>query len=178
MNRAETARLLAAMAAFDRRTVGDADVIAWQAVLEDVDYEDALLAVRQWYTNNTEWIMPAHVRHFVTELRRARAVSPWAPGQYGVPRDQAHPQIAGPLRVEDLPEELRTLLDRLPPGSRAALHPRRVAWEREHRAYVRQQGGEPNPHYDPTAAEELREYWTRDQTGSTSGTRPLDEGST
>lgn len=170
MNLSETARLLASMAAFDRRTVGDADVIAWQAVLEDVAYEDALSAVKRWYSNNTEWIMPAHVRSLVAELVKAREVSPWAPGQYGTPRDQAHPELpAGPLRLEDLPEAVRELLARIPAGDRAALHPRRAAWEREHALYRRQADARPNPGYDPEAAEKLRAYWDRDE-----GSEPLD----
>lgn len=157
MNRSETARILAAMAAFDRRTVGDSDVIAWHAVLSDVDYEDALMAVRNWYTRNTEWIMPAHVRKLVEDIQRERQVSPWAPGQYGVPRESAYPQIAPEVRPGPVSEAIRDFLARLSPGSWAALHPRRAAWAREHQAYRRQAGAEPNPHYDPTAVARLRD---------------------
>lgn len=165
MNLSETARLLGAMAAFDRRTVGDTDVMAWQAVLADVAYEDALAAVKRWYSNNTEWIMPAHVRHLVAELVRKREVSPWAPGQYGTPRETPHPELpSGPLRVEDLPAAVRELLDRIPPGDPLALHPRRFAWSRQHRDFVRQQEAARNPLYDPEAARRLADGVYSDQT--------------
>lgn len=88
MNRTETAQLLTAVAAFDRRTIGDMDVMAWQSVLAAVPYEDALLAVKAWYAEKTEWIMPAHVRAGVAAIEKKRQVSPWKPGLYGVPRDQ------------------------------------------------------------------------------------------
>lgn len=158
MNLSETARLLTAMAAFDRRTIGETDVIAWQAVLADVAYEDALSAVKRWYSNNTEWIMPAHVRSLVTELVKAREVSPWAPGQYGTPREQAHPELTGRERLGffDFPPEVRELLNRIPKGNPLALHPRRAAWARDHRRYRRQRDAATNPLYDPSAAESLR----------------------
>jgi len=45
----------------------------------------------------------------------------------------------------------------LPEGSREALKPRTVAWEREHAAYARSQEGEPNPHYRPRPAGNLHD---------------------
>lgn len=62
MTRGDVARLLAYIAAFDRRTLGDADVLAWHDVLGDLDFEAARAAVRTWYTEHDGWIMPAHIR--------------------------------------------------------------------------------------------------------------------
>lgn len=155
MNLAETARLLAAMAAFDRRTVGTSDVAAWQTVLADIAYADALEAVRRHYRDSTEWMMPAMVRAGVRQVEHERASSPWAPGQYGVPREEVVPEArtTGRLQLGDLPTNMRELIGRvramLPDGSREALHGRRVAWEREHRTYLRTTTAEPNPHYRP-----------------------------
>lgn len=67
--------LLTTAAAFDRRTVGDADVIAWRAAVGDLDFPDAQLAVTQHYTNSTDWLMPAHVRTRVKAIRAARLAS-------------------------------------------------------------------------------------------------------
>lgn len=158
MNHSETAQLLTAMAAFDRRTIGDADVIAWQALLAEVAYADGLEAVKSWYAEHTDWIMPAHVRQAVAAIVKKREASPWAPGQYGVPREDAAPEVpqGGRLALSDLPAAVADLVARvradLPEGSREALMPRTVAWEREHAAYRRHQDAPPNPHYRPGAA--------------------------
>jgi len=159
VNLSETARLLGAMAAFDRRTVGDGDVIAWQAVLPDAAFEDCLEAVKDHYAEQTDWMMPAHVRRAVRDIVAARNVSPWAPGQYGTPRDEAEPEVTtgGRLALSDLPAAVAELVARvradLPEGSREALMPRTVAWEREHAAFRRQQDAEPNPRYQPRVVE-------------------------
>jgi hypothetical protein len=72
MNRSETALLLALCASFDRRTVGDADVRAWQTVLASIDYEQANEAVLAHYAESRDWIMPADIRQ---RVRKARAVA-------------------------------------------------------------------------------------------------------
>lgn len=75
MNLAETARVLAWAAAFDRRTVGEMDVQAWQATLDDLDVEDALEGVTRWYRDRSDWLMPAHLREAVKliQVDRRRA---------------------------------------------------------------------------------------------------------
>jgi hypothetical protein len=154
VNLQETSHALALVQAYDRRTVGEADVRAWHAVLSDAPAADVMEAIRRHYAEETGWIMPAHVRRLVRDIHAERQVlagNPWAPGQHGVPRDQAQPEVsAWPAEVSGLPEPLRQLIRSvLPEGSREALMPRRVAWEREHRAYLRSHGGEPNPLYRP-----------------------------
>lgn len=72
MNRSETAVLLAKVSAFDQRTVGEADVLAWHDVLGDLDLADALAAVSGHYRDSTDRIMPADVRRGVRELRAER----------------------------------------------------------------------------------------------------------
>ena len=164
MNLSETADLLSAMSAFDRRTIGEGDVIAWQAVLSDASFRDCLEAVKQYYAEHTEWMMPAHVRRLVRDMVRAREAAAratgWAPGQAGVPKDEAMPISLRPsdagarLALSDLPAAVADLVARvradLPEGSRGALAPRTVAWEREHRAFLRTRDGAPNPLYRPS----------------------------
>lgn len=166
MNLSETARLLAAIAAFNNRTIGAADVGAWQSVLGDIELADAMEAVRRHYTESTEWLMPAHVRRLIGEIVKARETSPWAPGQYGVPREEAMPEVSGPVEVYEVPGPLLDLITQvraiLPDGSREALFPRRVAWEREHRAYLRTRDGEPNPRYLPSAGDRAARAACRD----------------
>lgn len=65
MNHDDVGRLLAYAAAFDKRTVGRSDVLAWHDAIGDLDYEPAKLAVRNWYRENDGWVMPAHIRRAV-----------------------------------------------------------------------------------------------------------------
>lgn len=68
----DAARLLALAAAYDRRTIGEADAVAWADVLADLDVADCAQAIREHYTISTDWIMPAHVRRIVRRLRAER----------------------------------------------------------------------------------------------------------
>lgn len=172
MNLSETARALALVQAFDQRTVGDADVIAWQGVLADATLADVEEAVRQHYAEETGRIMPAHIRRAVRDMvsqrEMARTATPWAPGQYGVLKADAMPEVTGPVDENALTPSVRALLDAtramLPEGSREALMPRRVAWEKEFAAQERQKNAVPNPHYKPpktqyvAAEEELADH--------------------
>lgn len=72
MNQAEAARLLSMASAYDRRTIGEADALAWADALHDVDYSDAAQAVREHYRDSREWLMPADVRNRVKAIRDDR----------------------------------------------------------------------------------------------------------
>lgn len=65
MTRAEIARLLALIQAFDRRTVGESDVWAWHDVLADIRFDAAVDAVKNHYRNSREFLMPADIRQYV-----------------------------------------------------------------------------------------------------------------
>ena len=80
MTPAEVADLLAFAAAFDRRTVGRADVLAWHTVLADVDHTQARDAVSAHYADQTRWIMPADIRQAVRERRSQAAADYVGPG--------------------------------------------------------------------------------------------------
>lgn len=157
MNLSETAELIATMAAYDQRTIGEADVIAWQTVLTDAPFQDCREAVLRYYAEHTDRIMPAHVRRIVRDIRREREAAAratgWAPGQAGVPKDQAAPEVhsGGRMALSDLPAAVADLVAQvragLPEGDPEALYPRRAAWEREHAAYLRTKNAEPNPLY-------------------------------
>jgi len=68
MNPSDTARLLAATAAYDRRTVGEMDVLAWHKAIGDLDLDEAIEAVARHYGHSTDWCQPAHVRAGVNAL--------------------------------------------------------------------------------------------------------------
>jgi len=73
----EVIDLLTTAAAYDRRTVGEADVVAWHRAVADLDFLDAQDAVIGHYAETTDWLMPAHVRKRVKDIRAARvAIAP------------------------------------------------------------------------------------------------------
>jgi hypothetical protein len=163
----ETTQALALAQAFDNRTVGEVNIRAWHAVLGDADAADVMAAIKNHYAETTEWIMPAHirtaVRDMVSQREMATHATGWAPGQAGVPKDQAMPEVTTGERLSlgDLPAAVAELLARvradLPDGSREKLKPRQMYWEREHKAFLRTHNAEPNPLYRPKAADCLCE---------------------
>lgn len=72
MTPAETAKVLAKASAYDQRTVGQTDVLAWHEALRDLGYDDAMAAVAKHYAHSTDRIMPAHIRRLVVAARNAR----------------------------------------------------------------------------------------------------------
>lgn len=152
MTPGDVVRVLTKAAAFDQRTIGEADVLAWHEALSDLDAADALAAVTRHYSTTEQRIMPVHVRRLAREVAAAR--------REAIERDEARRSIeayqatAGPLtdRSAEVQAFVNEIRDVLPEGDREALMPRRVAWEREHRAHQRAATGESNPDYDPTVA--------------------------
>jgi hypothetical protein len=61
MTLAETADLLSLAAAIDSRTIGEADVRAWQMTLDDIPFTDAVNALRSHYRESTKRVMPADI---------------------------------------------------------------------------------------------------------------------
>lgn len=67
--------VLAKAAAFDQRTVGQADVLAWHEILHRIERDDALDAVAKHYAESRERLMPADVVRLgrIARLDRERA---------------------------------------------------------------------------------------------------------
>jgi len=66
----EAAELLALAAAFDQRTVGEADALAWAEALGNINQADARTAVTEHYRHETRRLMPVDV---LTGVRRIRS---------------------------------------------------------------------------------------------------------
>lgn len=64
--------MLALCAAFDQRTTGTADVVAWLEVIGDITHADAAQAVKDHYRETRERVMPADIRERVRAMRLAR----------------------------------------------------------------------------------------------------------
>jgi hypothetical protein len=70
---ADAAELLTLAAAFDRRTVGEADARAWAAALNAMPLDDdARAAIGRHYAETDKWLTPAHVRQQRAKIRAAR----------------------------------------------------------------------------------------------------------
>lgn len=76
MTREEVAKLLSMAAAYDQRTIGEADVIAWWNAIRHLDAQRAGEAVIEHYRTRRERIMPADVVRLVREAGNARHVDP------------------------------------------------------------------------------------------------------
>lgn len=72
MNPSDAAELLTLAAAFDRRTIGKADAIAWADALTGLDPNDCAEAIRAHFRDSTDYLMPAHVRRGVRKIRADR----------------------------------------------------------------------------------------------------------
>ncbi len=149
MNLQETGTLLAKTAAYDNRTIGQGNVLAWHEALGDLHLNDCLQAVTLHHRSSAEYLMPVHIRRLAAEVRRERQER-----ELVVERRlelQAAAADAGPLtnRSEEIQEFVHQIRDALPEGDVEALHPRREFWRREYTAYQRQQNAKPNPHFDP-----------------------------
>lgn len=89
MTPADAAELLTLCAAFDRRTVGEADARAWAAALHAIPLDDdARAAVAAHYADTDRWITPAHVLQQRRKIRtdrldRANVLYEGRPGETG-----------------------------------------------------------------------------------------------
>jgi hypothetical protein len=73
MKRSETAALLTKIAAYDRRTIGEADIEAWTEALDGlVTLQDSLVAVRNHFRESSEWLMPKEIIDRARKLRQDR----------------------------------------------------------------------------------------------------------
>ena len=68
----ETSKLLATCATYDHRKVGTLDVVAWHRIIGDLSFRDCEDAVFAHYGETPDWIMPAHIRQRVMEVRHKR----------------------------------------------------------------------------------------------------------
>lgn len=80
MIKSEAAELLTRAAAFDNRTIGEADAAAWAAALDTLPLDnDTLTAVARYYSapaapgeTGRRWIEPHHVRTWRSKIREER----------------------------------------------------------------------------------------------------------
>lgn len=113
MTPSEATALLARAAAFDNRTVGEADAEAWAAALHDMPFDtDALNAIARYYSAPTQpgetgrrWIEPHHVRTWRTKIRDERL------GETIPAYEPMHPDETGAQYVTRRRAQLRAIAD-------------------------------------------------------------------
>lgn len=69
MNVSDAARLLALAAAFDRRTIGESDAVAWADALDGLTVDECAEAIRDFFRSSNSWLMPSHVCAIVKAKR-------------------------------------------------------------------------------------------------------------
>lgn len=72
MNPPDVAKLLALAAAYDQRTVGEADVLAWHELLTRTSLADAIEVVKSHYATQRDRLMPVDVIEGVRRIRGER----------------------------------------------------------------------------------------------------------
>lgn len=112
MTKAQVARLLAVCAAFDQRTTGPEDDVAWLAAVGDLDFTEAREAVIAYYRENRERIWPADIRERVATVHNARLA---AAGDIDIPEHLA-----------DKPAEAREWLQRTKDAIASGTAPQRA----------------------------------------------------
>lgn len=75
MNKTETSKILTLASMVDNRALSPELVSVWQALLDDITYEEAATALKEHYRTSEKWLMPATLRNLVNagrlEARRA-----------------------------------------------------------------------------------------------------------
>lgn len=141
-------QLLAKAAAFDQRTVGDVDVMAWFEAIGDLDTADALTAVSRYYGTVTgRRLMPSDVRMLADEIRRERHRAK----RLAIEAAAAHPADDRPLtdRRPEIRAFVAEIRDALPDSGPDVLRPRAAHWRQEHAVHRDRPDATPNPDYDP-----------------------------
>jgi len=72
MNRNDVIDVLTKIAAFDRRTIGEGDIAAWQETIGHLDRDDALTAVTTHFRSSETWLMPVHLIGLARDIAHDR----------------------------------------------------------------------------------------------------------
>jgi hypothetical protein len=106
MNTDEVIDLLTLAASYDRRKVGESDVAAWGLAIGDLPFADTREAVIAHYRESTDWIMPAHVRQRVREVR-AKRLKAAGDLEARIPEELADRPIEYARRLKEIADAVR-----------------------------------------------------------------------
>lgn len=108
MNRSDTAKLLAFCAAYDQRTIGEADVLAWYEAIEspwvpNIDLDEAKAAVTSHYRETPQRITVADVLKRVKTDRADRLGRGIPVKKTGVPATEEYHRIRAEWEASEHP---------------------------------------------------------------------------
>jgi hypothetical protein len=66
-------KVLAKIALIDSRQVDELIALEWFDIIGDLEFEDAIAAVKRHRQTSTEYLMPAHVMNLVSEIRAGKS---------------------------------------------------------------------------------------------------------
>lgn len=161
MTPAETSQLLTLIRSYDNRKADDATVLAWHAVLGDLDLADCQQAVIRHMGSDDAYLMPVHIRRLVNEIDRERRRAAREARESELKAIEA----GDPTRrdrsdaVKALIAELRA---KLPDGDPDSLRYGSGYWRQVREDRERQANAEPNPLYDPAVAARAAELAQED----------------
>lgn len=72
MTPADAAKILTLVSTYDNRTFNELTAAAWADALDGLERDDCVEAVRRYFQQSTEWLMPAKVRELVRPILKAR----------------------------------------------------------------------------------------------------------
>lgn len=158
----EAIDILKTAAAYDQRTIGKTDAVAWHAVIGDLPFGDAQKAVFAYYAESRERIMPADVRSRVKAMRRDRLARQVLPAPDGDPDSPltyrasfaamlkrmadgfgGRLSIAGPVREGPPPEAFTAAREAMPkPPTKQELAAQQAAESRAEREAAARKGAD------------------------------------
>lgn len=156
----EVAVVLSKASAFDQRTIGEADVMAWHEVLADIPVDDALQAVTEHYRECTTRLWPADLLRLAAQIdhrrrgaiRRAELAAKEPPA---LPVAPADPERVAKLIREVIAGLPSTDSDRIRERAKQRAHKERGRPEPVRRKTKKRLTGKeqwPNPQTDDIAA--------------------------
>lgn len=141
--------VLSKAGAYDNRTIGQVEVVAWHEVIGRYDRDEALDAVARHYGESRDRMMPADLIQHIKAIRNERRAHHEAlalPGRYETDEERDERNKAAAKRIRD--EIIAPLLARMaiPPAPRI---PAGVWWDdadaRERHAAAALAAGRPKP---------------------------------
>lgn len=99
MNTQEVSLLLARIQVLDNRQVDELTIQAWEELLHDVTYEDAVAAVNDHFRTSPEYLKPFHIvrqaRVFAQRRRQVMANTPHQPVWAKTPTGDSYCEVCG-----------------------------------------------------------------------------------
>jgi hypothetical protein len=134
----DAARILALAAAYDARTIGEIEAVAWARALSlaepSISIDDAMQAVTRWYANEAGRIRPVHVIEGAHAVARDRRRLAWEHSRQQA-IEEAPTAGLRPERSREVQRLLMALRATFPRGRPEAL--RRAEWLRAERRRAR-----------------------------------------